>query len=92
MTESEFLIPCADRVANLPAYVFATVFRLKEEALATGREVIEFFQELNRDDGVTLLLVTHESRVSRTAERTITIEDGKILDGGDIGDEDEVAS
>jgi LL-diaminopimelate aminotransferase len=41
MTGSEFLIPCADRVANLPAYVFATVFRMKEEALAAGREVID---------------------------------------------------
>ncbi len=41
MNGSEFLIPCADRVANLPPYVFATVFRMKEEALAAGREVID---------------------------------------------------
>ena len=41
MNGSEFLIPCADRVANLPPYVFATVFRMKEKALAAGREVID---------------------------------------------------
>ena len=41
MNGSEFLIPCADRVANLPPYVFATVFRMKENALAAGREVID---------------------------------------------------
>jgi LL-diaminopimelate aminotransferase len=41
MNGSEFLIPCADRVTNLPPYVFATVFRMKEEALAAGREVID---------------------------------------------------
>ncbi len=41
MNRSEFLIPCADRVTNLPPYVFATVFRMKEEALAAGREVID---------------------------------------------------
>jgi LL-diaminopimelate aminotransferase len=41
MNGSKFLIPCADRVANLPPYVFATVFRMKEEALAAGREVID---------------------------------------------------
>jgi len=41
MNESEFLIPCADRVANLPPYVFATVFRMKEEAVAAGREVVD---------------------------------------------------
>jgi LL-diaminopimelate aminotransferase len=41
MNGSEFLIPCADRVAKLPPYVFATVFKMKEEALAAGREVID---------------------------------------------------
>jgi LL-diaminopimelate aminotransferase len=41
MNEPEFIIPCADRVANLPPYVFATVFKMKEDALAAGREVID---------------------------------------------------
>jgi len=41
MNGPKFLIPCADRVANLPPYVFATVFRMKAEALAAGREVID---------------------------------------------------
>jgi ABC-type lipoprotein export system ATPase subunit len=44
----------------------------------TGREVIEFFQQLNRDDGVTLVIVTHEERVSRAAQRVIRILDGEI--------------
>jgi len=47
----------------------------------TGREVIEFFQQLNADDGVTLIIVTHEERVSSAAKRIIRIEDGRILDG-----------
>jgi len=46
----------------------------------TGREVIEFFQELNRDEGVTLLIVTHEQRVSEAARRIIKIEDGAIVE------------
>jgi len=45
----------------------------------TGREVIQFFQELNRDDGVTLLIVTHEERVSRAAQRIVRILDGRIV-------------
>jgi putative ABC transport system ATP-binding protein len=45
----------------------------------TGREVIGFFQELNREDGVTLLIVTHEERVSRAAQRVIRILDGQIV-------------
>lgn len=44
----------------------------------TGREVIEFFGELNKEDGVTLLIVTHEERLSSFAERVIHIQDGKI--------------
>ena len=46
----------------------------------TGREVIEFFQELNQDEGVTLLIVTHEQRVSEAARRIIKIEDGAIVE------------
>jgi len=45
----------------------------------TGREVIEFFQQLNRDDGVTLLIVTHEERVSQAASRVLRIADGLLV-------------
>ena len=48
----------------------------------TGREVIEFFQKLNRDDGVTLLIVTHEERVSQAASRVLRIADGRLASHG----------
>ncbi len=41
MSTDSFVVPCARRVSDLPPYVFATVFRLKDEALAAGREVID---------------------------------------------------
>jgi len=47
----------------------------------TGREVIELFGDINREDGVTLLIVTHEERVSSAAKRVIRIEDGCIIEG-----------
>jgi putative ABC transport system ATP-binding protein len=47
----------------------------------TGREVIELFSDINREDGVTLLIVTHEERVSSAAQRVIRIEDGGIIEG-----------
>jgi len=47
----------------------------------TGREVIELFTDINREDGVTLLIVTHEERVSSAAQRVIRIEDGLIIEG-----------
>jgi putative ABC transport system ATP-binding protein len=52
---------------------------------STGHEVIEFFRELNQKDGVTLIIVTHERRVSTIAQRVITMRDGKIVEGEPAG-------
>ena len=49
----------------------------------TGREVIEFFRELNAKDGVTLVIVTHERRVSSVAKRVIAMRDGMIVETSD---------
>ena len=45
----------------------------------TGREVIELFTELH-DEGMTLLMVTHEARVSERAQRVYRLQDGKLMD------------
>jgi putative ABC transport system ATP-binding protein len=52
----------------------------------TGQEVIELFREINRRDGVTLLIVTHEHRVSSAATRILSMRDGLLVetDGGDV--------
>ena len=44
----------------------------------TGREIIDFFVDLNRREGTTLLIVTHEERVSNAAQRVIRITDGLV--------------
>jgi putative ABC transport system ATP-binding protein len=49
----------------------------------TGKEVIDFFRELNAKDGVTLLIVTHERRVSSVAKRVIAMRDGQIVETTD---------
>ncbi len=49
----------------------------------TGKEVIDFFCELNAKDKVTLLIVTHERRVSSIAQRVIAMRDGKIVETTD---------
>jgi putative ABC transport system ATP-binding protein len=46
----------------------------------TGKEVIDFFRELNARDKVTLLIVTHERRVSSIARRVIAMRDGMIAE------------
>ena len=49
----------------------------------TGREVIDFFRELNAKDGVTLIIVTHERRISSVAKRVIAMRDGMIVETTD---------
>ncbi len=49
----------------------------------TGKEVIEFIRELNAKEGVTLLIVTHERRVSSVAKRVIAMRDGMIVETSD---------
>jgi putative ABC transport system ATP-binding protein len=49
----------------------------------TGKEVIDFFRELNTKDGVTLLIVTHERRVSSVAKRVIAMRDGMLVETSD---------
>lgn len=47
---------------------------------ATGAEVISLFQELNRDERMTLLIVTHEERVSKTASRVLRLVEGRLVE------------
>jgi putative ABC transport system ATP-binding protein len=49
----------------------------------TGKEVIDFFRELNAKDGVTLIIVTHERRISSVAKRVIAMRDGMIVETTD---------
>ena len=44
----------------------------------TGRQIIELFETLNSEGGCTLIIVTHESRVSGAADRIIELEDGRF--------------
>jgi putative ABC transport system ATP-binding protein len=49
----------------------------------TGRDVIEFLRELNAKEGVTLLIVTHERRISSVAKRVIAMRDGLLVETTD---------
>jgi len=44
----------------------------------TSVEVMEIFQRLNRERGLTLLIVTHEHDIAEYAKRVIIFRDGKI--------------
>jgi macrolide transport system ATP-binding/permease protein len=45
----------------------------------TSHEIMETLVTLNRDQGVTIIVVTHESDIAEYAGRVITMRDGRIL-------------
>jgi putative ABC transport system ATP-binding protein len=44
----------------------------------TSVEVMRIFQELNQEQNITILLVTHEPDIAQFAKRVITFKDGRI--------------
>lgn len=45
----------------------------------TSVEIMELFQNLNRKEGITVVLVTHEPDIAGYAERQIVFRDGLII-------------
>lgn len=45
----------------------------------TGIEMMSVFQSLNREEGLTLILVTHEPDIVRFAKRVMALRDGQIV-------------
>lgn len=45
----------------------------------TGKTILSLLEQLNREDKITLVIVTHERQVSKIARRTIPLKDGQIV-------------
>jgi putative ABC transport system ATP-binding protein len=45
----------------------------------TSREIMLLFQQLNRNQGITIVLVTHEDDIAAYAKRLIRLKDGHII-------------
>lgn len=44
----------------------------------TGREILELMERMNKEEGVTLVIVTHDRDIAKRAKRKIEILDGEV--------------
>lgn len=44
----------------------------------TSQEIMDLFKKLNRDEGTTIIMVTHDPRVAQQCQRVVQILDGRI--------------
>ncbi|SOD16501.1 ABC transporter ATP-binding protein [Nitrosomonas ureae] len=44
----------------------------------TSNDIMQLFEQLNRDQGITIILVTHENDIAAYAKRLIHLKDGRI--------------
>ena len=52
---------------------------------ASGMQVMEIFRELNENEGMTIVMITHEKEVADNAKRQMVIRDGRLHQGRDRG-------
>jgi len=72
------------RVALARAFVVHPAVLLADEPtgsldFATGEKIMELMFDLNREQGTTLVLVTHDRGIAERCDRRITIEAGRIV-------------
>jgi putative ABC transport system ATP-binding protein len=73
------------RVAIARALVSHPKIVLADEPTAaldkkSGRDVVEMMQKLAKQQGCTILLVTHDNRILDIADRIVYMEDGRLAD------------
>jgi putative ABC transport system ATP-binding protein len=72
-------------VAIARALVAAPKIVLADEPTAaldkkSGRDVVERMQTLAKEQGCTILMVTHDNRILDIADRIVYMEDGRLAD------------
>jgi putative ABC transport system ATP-binding protein len=73
------------RVAIARALILSPKIILADEPTGnldskTGNEIIKILGSLNKDFGVTVIIVTHEHEIASKTKRVIYIKDGEVVD------------
>ena len=48
----------------------------------TGHHIISLLQRLHREEGTTLVLVTHDPEIAAAAQRIVKLKDGVVVENG----------
>ncbi len=72
-------VAVARALANDPAIILADEPTGSLDTQA-GNEIVDLLESINRDQGTTILIVTHDPKVARRTRRILTMHDGKIAD------------
>lgn len=72
-------VAIARAFANSPRILFADEPTGNLDG-ATGTRIVELLEGLNRDEGSTVILVTHDQNIAGHAARTIRLRDGLVVE------------
>ena len=70
-------VAIARALANHPAIVLADEPTGNLDSKSTD-EIMDLLRDLNREQGTTFIVVTHNPAVARAADRVVTVRDGKV--------------
>lgn len=70
-------VAIARALANQPSLILADEPTGNLDS-RTGEEIIDIFQHLNREEGITIVLVTHDQDIGNRMRRIIRLKDGMV--------------
>jgi ABC-type lipoprotein export system ATPase subunit len=70
-------------LSNTPAFLLADEPTAELDSVSAAR-VMDTFRDVNREFGVTIVMVTHDLAAARRADRRIRVRDGRIIHEGTV--------